>query len=164
MNALDRAWLLALCERRVPRSLDRMLRLVTHAGGFRATSLISAALLVVPGTRRLGLAMVLANAASHLIVQALKRSVVRPRPESAGVSPLAMTPDAFSFPSGHACAAAALAVTVSCWSLAWAIPAVALALLVGISRVYLRVHYVTDVVVGQVVGSLTALLVSVALW
>jgi len=110
------------------------------------------------------LAAVLANAASHLVVQLLKRSVVRPRPEYAGVLPLALNPDAFSFPSGHACAAMAVAVTLCFGNLGWGIIALALALLVGISRVYLRVHYVTDVVVGQLLGALTALVVCLALW
>jgi membrane-associated phospholipid phosphatase len=57
----------------------------------------------------------------------------------------------------------ALAVTAICDSPLSGLPALGLALLVGASRVYLRVHYVTDVVVGQLVGAATALLVSLAL-
>ena len=163
MNALDRTWLLALSDRRAPRWLDRTLRLTTHLGGFTATAVVSAVLLIIPASRKLGFAMVVANAVSHLIVQALKRSVVRPRPDNVGVLPLTLNPDAFSFPSGHACAAMALAVTAICDSPLSGLPALGLALLVGASRVYLRVHYVTDVVVGQLVGAATALLVSLAL-
>jgi membrane-associated phospholipid phosphatase len=43
------------------------------------------------------------------------------------------------------------------------IPALLGAFLVGASRVYLRVHYVTDVVVGQALGAGAALLVQVSL-
>jgi undecaprenyl-diphosphatase len=43
------------------------------------------------------------------------------------------------------------------------IPALGLAFLVGVSRVYLRVHYVTDVVVGQALGAAAALLASLSL-
>lgn len=164
MNQLDRTWLLALSGRRAPRWLDRMLRGASYLGGLTATALVSAAFLLIPSTRRLGLAAVLANAASHLIVQLLKRSVVRPRPEYAGVLPLALNPDAFSFPSGHACAAMAIAVTLCLGSPGAGVLALVLALLVGASRVYLRVHYVTDVVVGQLLGALAALVVCLALW
>lgn len=163
MNALDRTWLLALCDRQAPRWLDRTLRFTTHLGGFAATALVSLVLLIIPGTRQLGLAMTVANAASHLIVQVLKRSVVRPRPDNSGVLALTLNPDAFSFPSGHACAAVTLAVTAICENPLSGLPALGLALLVGASRVYLRVHYVTDVVVGQVVGAVTAAVVSLAL-
>jgi undecaprenyl-diphosphatase len=162
MNALDRTWLLALCDRQAPRWLDRTLRLTTHLGGFAATALVSLVLLIIPGTRQLGLAMTVANGVSHLIVQVLKRSVVRPRPDNNGVLSLTLNPDAFSFPSGHACAAMTLAVTI-CDNPLSGLPALGLALLVGASRVYLRVHYVTDVVVGQVVGAATAAVVSLAL-
>ena len=41
------------------------------------------------------------------------------------------------------------------------IPALLLALVVGASRVYLRVHYLTDVVAGQIVGAAGAVL---AIW
>jgi undecaprenyl-diphosphatase len=163
MNALDRSWLLALSDRQAPGWLDRTLRLITHLGGFAATAAISLGLLIIPGTRQVGLAMTMANAVSHLVVQILKRSVVRPRPDINGVLALTLNPDAFSFPSGHACAAMTLAVTAICDNPVSGLPALGLAFLVGASRVYLRVHYVTDVVVGQLVGAATAALVSVAL-
>jgi undecaprenyl-diphosphatase len=162
MNALDRAWLLALGERRAPRWVDRTLRGVTHLGSTAATVGVCGTLLALPATRRLGLAATIANLVSHLIVQALKRSIVRPRPDEAGVFPLALNPDAFSFPSGHACAAMTLAVTAAFASLPVGFAALVLGQLVGISRVYLRVHYVTDVLVGQLVGAAAAVAVSLA--
>jgi undecaprenyl-diphosphatase len=161
VNQLDRACLMALGSRRVPRRVDRTLKAVTHLGGTSATLLFCLALLPSPGTRALGFAAILANALSHLIVQVLKRSVVRPRPME--LVPLAHHPDAFSFPSGHACAASTMAVMLTVADPALGVPTVMVALLVGLSRVYLRVHYVTDVVVGQFIGAVTALLVSLAL-
>ena len=74
-----------------------------------------------------------------------------------------MNPDAFSFPSGHACAGDDARRHSQLRQSALRIPALGLALLVGASRVYLRVHYVTDVVVGQLVGAVTASVVSLAL-
>jgi undecaprenyl-diphosphatase len=107
----------------------------------------------------------MANLASHLAVQALKRFVVRARPTTRWpqVTALAAIPDDFSFPSGHACAAMALAMTALLIEPLVGIPALVLACFVGASRVYLRVHYVTDVVVGQALGAVAALLASLSL-
>ena len=161
VGALDRAWLVGLSRRDAPGWLDRLLRLVTHAGGARATLTFSLLLLALPGTRALGVATALANLASHLAVQALKRSVVRRRPHLHGdFDPLAAVPDAFSFPSGHTAA-----VTAVVFPLLLARHPLGLALLpvvplVAASRVYLRVHYVTDVAAGFALGLAAALIFS----
>jgi membrane-associated phospholipid phosphatase len=42
----------------------------------------------------------------------------------------------------------------------WAVPLLSLAFLVGFSRVCLRVHYPSDVIVGQLIAALT----SIGLW
>lgn len=136
-------------------------RQLTHLGGARFT--IGLPLLFVAlgaGERRLGLAMLLANAASHVAVQVLKRLVQRARPCDAMGHPLALVPlpDPFSFPSGHAAAATALAVTLllACGWLA--LPALLLAAGVATTRVSLRVHHVGDVVAGVGLGVAGAIL------
>ena len=155
-----------LAAREAPPWVDRGLRLVTHAGGATATVTLCLALLLVPATRDLGLVAGLANLLSHLLVQALKRAVVRRRPSVTlpHVAALASLPDHFSFPSGHACSAMAVAVPILLAVPIAGLPMLLLALAVGTSRVYLRVHYVTDVVVGQMLGATTALLVAQSLW
>lgn len=159
VGALDRALLLGLAARRVPRWLDRSLALLTHAGGAGCTIALPLVLLVPPRTHRLGIVLLVANALSHLAVQVLKRVVVRARPHLAPGAPLALAavPDAFSFPSGHACAAMAVALPLVLIEGVVGLPALGLALIVGMSRVYLRVHYPTDVVVGQGIGGSAAL-------
>jgi undecaprenyl-diphosphatase len=153
---------LALAEREAPAWIDRSLRVVSHTGGGVFTVGLCLVLLLLPETRHLGAVAGGANLISHLLVQALKRTVVRRRPTVAlpGIDALIGLPDHYSFPSGHACSAMAVAVSILAAEPLVGVPAMILALGVGISRIYLRVHYVTDVVVGQLLGATTALLVT----
>lgn len=87
---------------------------------------------------------------SHLVVQLIKRTVVRTRPARAGLpSALVREPDRFSFPSGHAAAAMSVAVGYGVVFPALAAPLLGLALLVGFSRVRLGAHFPGDVLAGQ---------------
>jgi undecaprenyl-diphosphatase len=94
---------------------------------------------------------------SHLIVQVIKRSVVRARPATvAGPINLIAEPDRFSFPSGHAAASMSVALIYSVAFPGVAVPLLFLALLVGFSRVRLGVHYPSDVLAGQLLAAMTA--------
>src|SRR5256886_16387822 len=89
------------------------MRWLTHLGGARFTLAVGLALVAV-GQPRLGLAALLANTGTHLVVQILKRAVARARPCDASGTPLALVdlPDPHSFPSGHAAAAWAVGATL----------------------------------------------------
>jgi len=165
LTVQDHRWLDALARRAAPHWVDRGFRLVTGLGGAAVTIGLTLALIALPATRHLGLVAGMATIVSHLGVQTLKRLVVRARPSTRWphVTALAAIPDDFSFPSGHACASMALAMAVLLIEPLAGIPALGLAFLVGASRVYLRVHYVTDVVVGQVLGAGAALLAGLSL-
>jgi len=94
--------------------------------------------------------------------------VARPRPFQSGVAEFAAwwtdigspSVSEFSFPSGHTTSAVA-GMTVLCLfsnkKLRVILPAVSYALLTGISRNYLMVHYPTDVIAGFLVGTVAAL-------
>lgn len=95
----------------------------------------------------------LANICSHV----LKDVIRRPRPPEE----LRMVHETnFSMPSGHAVGAAAFAVVIT-WIAArrWAVLAWLLTGLVGASRIYVHVHWPTDVLVGWVLGAAVAFLV-----
>ena len=64
-----------------------------------------------------------------------------------------------SFPSAHSAISFAVATMVATENLEFGIVLLVLALLVALSRVAVRVHYLTDIAVGAVLGILTALAV-----
>ena len=129
------------------------MRWITHLGGARVTLGVGLALAAL-GETRLGLAALVANAGSHVLVQLLKRAVARARPCDAMGRPLALVdlPDPHSFPSGHAAAATAVAMTIVLAHPLAAPIALPLAGVVAHSRVALRVHHVSDVVAGVALG------------
>ena len=67
-------------------------------------------------------------------------------------------PDSFSFPSGHTAAAFAAATAVFFQSRKGGLALGAFGLLMGFSRVYLEVHYCTDVLFGMLFGIVYALI------
>ncbi len=92
------------------------------------------------------------------IYKVLKQSVRRARPSQTipGTKRLVVPPDLFSFPSGHTAAAFLSAVLLSHWFAPAGAPLYVWASLVGLSRVYLGVHYPADVVAGASLGAITA--------
>jgi undecaprenyl-diphosphatase len=139
---------------------------LTHMGGVTA----SVAFALVPLLTAEGHMKVVAVQAawtlsiSLLVVQAIKRLVVRTRPtERVPAGAHVEVPDRFSFPSGHAAASMSVAFihAATFHSLGW--PLLVVAVLIGMSRVKLGVHYPGDVLVGQLIAIATGFAVR-ALW
>lgn len=88
----------------------------------------------------------------------------RPRPPlgDAGISSLVTLPSSSSFPSGHATTAFAAAAAVSMLRPSLRRWALAVAAGVAVSRVYLGVHYVGDVLAGAALGGTIGILVVLA--
>lgn len=101
-------------------------------------------------------ATILGSSAANL----LKLAVERPRPFAQGLWPaLGKLPASTSMPSGHAATATAAAVALGLLHPRARLPAAGAAGLVCLSRVYLGVHFVSDVVAGALLGALAAVLV-----
>lgn len=98
-------------------------------------------------------ALVLSLIFTNLIIKIL---VARERPfavdPSLLQSLLIKKPTDWSFPSGHSSASFAAAVAVFCNDKRPGIPLVILAALIAVSRLYLTVHFPTDVIAGTVLG------------
>jgi membrane-associated phospholipid phosphatase len=95
--------------------------------------------------------------ATYVLNMALKWTVRRRRPELAGLPPLTETPTKLSFPSAHASTSFAAALRYSQLGLP-AGPLYALATGMALSRLYLGVHYPSDVLAGAALGTLVAVL------
>jgi undecaprenyl-diphosphatase len=130
---------------------------VTHLGGTGA-SLLAASLPLVAccALHQASSLALMTLVLSHLLVQVIKRTVVRGRPAKVeGCLNLVREPDCFSFPSGHAAASMSVALAYGTTFPAWAAPLLLVAAAVGFSRVRLGVHYPSDVLVGQLIAAVT---------
>lgn len=122
-------------------------------------------LMIFPKTRRIGLGMGFAMAIGLLICNVtMKPLIARIRPydlkEQMGVMIPLLTERMhdFSFPSGHTIASFEAATVLLKNSKKMGIPAMILAVLIAFSRLYLYVHYPTDVLFSVVAGTLIGFL------
>ncbi len=112
-------------------------------------------------SRRFPVATALSTAsyfASGEVDVLLKRAFARPRPPvvDPAVHPLVAVPHSYAMPSGHATTAFAAAVSVGLVHPRLRRPLLVLAGLIALSRVWLGVHYLTDVIVGAALGAAVA--------
>ena len=136
--------------------LDKFMIAVTTLGKGNAVWLASAIILfLIPKTRRLGAAMDVSLALEILCCNVILKPLiarVRPCDVNTAVQLLINRPADFSFPSGHAGAAFAAASALYFERSRLWIPAGVLAVLIAFSRLYLYVHYPSDVLVGAMIG------------
>ena len=133
------------------RAVARFSRLGEHAGVWLAIGTVGA---VLDGEREREWRRATATVAGvYALNTAIKRVVGRRRPELPGLPPLTGTPTALSFPSAHASTSFAGAGVYSRLGLP-AVPLYALAVSLSLSRLYLGVHYPSDVLAGAVLGAL----------
>lgn len=142
-----------------------------YAPGFIGVAAIATAVVALRGWRRSIPLPLLVLIAADAANRALKCAFLRPRPEEDPRALVLLGCDRFAFPSGHAMDSAALYGLLIWWVLAIGGPrsmlaAFALALLpfwIGLSRVVLGVHWLSDVVGGWLAGLALASL-AIPLW
>ena len=147
-------------------TLTSIARVVTEAGSFVLLAPLSIAFLLLRRWKRPAddIALVVIAAGSALLPSVTKLIVARPRPTIEHLSQLS----SLSFPSEHTTQAAAIYLTIAImlsqglargWRRAAIVLGVLIALAVALSRVYLGVHYPTDVAAGLLLGWSWGLLV-----
>lgn len=126
---------------------------------------LSLILLAIPKTRKLGAAVAAALVIEVLICNVIIKPYVariRPCDINTAIQLLVTHPSDYSFPSGHTGAAfASTGALLGQKSRIW-IPSFILSLFIAFSRLYLYVHYPTDVMAGALLGIMTGLLGSAA--
>lgn len=165
LAGVDQRILLAVVSRRTPW-LDGPMRAVTVLADAPVIIALALALAfgLVQGLEAVGRQAAAVLAASHLLVQVVKRVAVRARPTlSVGIRSIIRAPDRFSFPSGHATAGMAVALPVAAaLSAPLAAPVIGLGVAIGVSRCYLGIHYPGDVIVGWGMAALAWILLPAA--
>ena len=146
-------------------ALDAIMPAITHLGDAGAAWILWAAiLLLLPKHRKAGFTMALALLIGLLVCNAtLKPLVARMRPFDyqllhfgKRIPLLIPAPTDFSFPSGHTNASFAAATALLLNNRKLGVPAMILASLIAFSRLYLYVHYPTDVLASVAIGSCVA--------
>lgn len=118
--------------------------------------LLAVILLVIPKTRKYGLVLMTALCVDIVLCNGILKNLfarIRPCDINTQVQLLIARPDDFSFPSGHTAASftAVAALYFSGEKKLWKL-ALMLACLIAFSRLYLYVHYPTDILGGILVG------------
>lgn len=136
--------------------LDMAMPIITWLGNGGILWIICSLLLTAyPRTRRVGIAMAVSLVLEVLCCNVvLKPFVARVRPcdVNTTVRLLIPHPEGFSFPSGHTGASFAAAAALFFGKTRMGVPAFIMAALIGFSRIYLYVHYPTDVLAGALLG------------
>ena len=143
----------------IPRTqvLDSFfLGLTRVAGSYGQLWLIIAALLLIfKGTRRAGISVVIAYMAVYLLGQIiLKQLISRPRPcqIDQAFALLVARPSSSSFPSTHSAWAFGAATAIFMRHRKLGSAAYAVAALIAFSRLYMFLHFPTDVLFGAAMG------------
>lgn len=148
--------------------LNLFFRTITHLGGARFT--ITATLLLLlcspRETKLIAIASALALSASHIPVHFVKLLFPRKRPyliiekTKVPANPL----QDHSFPSGHTTAIFSIVTPYILFIPELSFTLIPIGLCVAISRIYLGLHYPSDVIAGGILGSLTGSLCYCLLW
>jgi undecaprenyl-diphosphatase len=169
VGVMDSAILLAVAKKRTPwltiAALD-----VTALGSITLVVLFSAftlLVLLVSRDRMGALQLLAASAGAGILTMVTKNVIERIRPEEAQQL---IVVSGFSYPSGHSLSTSALYLTIAIIAgrhvqhsgarAALFLAVATVLLMVGASRVYLGVHYATDVVSGISLGAAWALLLA----
>ena len=142
--------------------LTPVMRVITTLGNGGAFWIaLTVLLLIFRRTRRIGVCCAASMLLTLLVVNlCIKPLAARTRPYELieGLQILVSRPHDYSFPSGHSANSLTCAWTI--FRLApkkYGVPALVLAVLIALSRLYVGVHYPTDVLCGAAIGVAAAL-------
>lgn len=147
--------------------LDKMMLLFTSLGNGGIIWLLLVVILVcIPKTRKTGVMVMLALALDVLLCSGLLKHLfarIRPCDVNTSIQLLIPRPTDYSFPSGHTSVSfSVVAALYLAKEKKLFIPSLLIAILISFSRMYLYVHYPTDILGGIVLGILCGYLSYIA--
>ena len=143
-------------------SLHSLFKVMGTFGGTVLALAVSAALAIMPRTRRLGLVCLFVTVLLWFCVDVLmKYAVCRPRPYVyLGIEPLLSVHSEYSYPSCHTAVVFAFC-GFFLRKLSISMPLLAYGILMAVSRVSLYLHYVSDCICGAAFGLIFGLLMHI---
>ena len=136
--------------------LDAVMPAITSLANGGIIWIIAAVLLLIfKKTRKTGFSVALALIGGLIIGNLLLKNLVgriRPYDLNEGIEILIARLSDYSFPSGHTLASFEAATVLMIRDKRFGIPALILAVIIAFSRLYLYVHYPTDVLAGIILG------------
>lgn len=138
--------------------LDKVMVMITSLGDNGVIWIIIACLLIASKKyRNVGLMTLGALLLSSILGDVVLKNIfhrIRPSAAIPSAQLLIAKPMSYSFPSGHAASSFAAAGVLSRYLKNYSLGTFAIACLIAFSRIYLFVHYPTDVLAGIVLGLL----------
>ena len=142
--------------------LNTVVELITYIGNWQAITVICLLLLAFAKTRKTyGIPVTVVAILSHVLNRIAKMLIERPRPDAAN---MLIEQGGFSYPSGHTATAIAVFILLAylvCKNMdnkkkaaLCAVLLSALGILISLSRIYLGVHYFSDIIGGITASSL----------
>ena len=136
--------------------MDKAMVIITSLGNGGAIWILIAVLLMIKKKyRKIGFMVLGALILSTILGEGILKHVVqriRPSADIPEINMLIAKPLSYSFPSGHAASSFAVAGVLSKYFKKYAPEFLGLASLIAFSRLYLYVHYPTDVLAGIILG------------
>lgn len=136
--------------------LDAVMPVITSLANGGIIWIITAVLLLIfKKTRKTGVSVAFALITGLIIGNLLLKNLVgriRPYDFNEGIEILVARLSDFSFPSGHTLASFEAATVLLIRDKRLGVPALVLAVIIAFSRLYLYVHYPTDVLAGIILG------------
>ena len=136
--------------------LDAVMPLITSLANGGIIWIIAAVLLLIfKKSRKTGFSVALALITGLIIGNLILKNLVgriRPYEFNEGVEILVARLSDYSFPSGHTLASFEAATVLMIRDKRIGVPALILAVIIAFSRLYLYVHYPTDVLAGMILG------------
>lgn len=167
INIFDNYVLFTIRKYMQNKYLDRLMPIVTGMGNLGIIWIMMAVVLILDKPYRLiGNIVILTLIISTIIGEGIVKHVVRrvrPCNYKNNLSLLIEKPISYSFPSGHTLSSFAVAEVLSMYFSQYKLILMGIAFLIALSRLYLYVHYPTDVIAGIIIGILCSKLIFIIL-